>query len=110
MFGAAVKIEGSGVLTSSTKVARRPSDGAIFEPSCPPGYTETDAYAELLSGDSGFYFLRIEPAVRRWWHLTPRWRRTGEVWTPKSGEFEVLRASEMVKENPEPIWSPASLP
>lgn len=74
------------------KLCRRKTDGAMFRASHPEGYTEADAVADCLSGQPTFFFRRVQYTPRQWWHLRGRWTDTGEIWKPKSGEFEVVDA------------------
>lgn len=73
-----------------TLLCRRKTDGALFEPSHPDHWGDAAAITALLSNGPQFYFRRVELAPRRWWQRRARWQRTGEVWEPESGEFEVL--------------------
>lgn len=86
-----------GRARSVEKLARRKADGALFEPSVPDDYNRADAIADCLLGRMAWYFRRVLPAPRRWWHRSPRWIRTGEVWEPtRPSEFEVLRGNDKV--------------
>lgn len=69
--------------TVVNKICRRKSDGRFYEPSHPD-----DAVIDLFN--YSWYFREVELMPRRWWQLRPRWKRTGEIWEPDSGEFDVL--------------------
>ena len=80
------------------KLIIRTSDGALFEPSFPDNYNEGRALADAISAAFNnkpcWYFRRIEPIKKRWWHFKQRYKRTGEVWEPNaSEEFELLKTS-----------------
>ena len=89
-------------------IVRRKSDGAVFRASHPE---DPETFARIC-GDAfaggGFYFRRIRLQPKRWWRwrqrLWPFWRlwpsrwvETGEIWEPKSGEFNVASSSAQVK-------------
>ena len=69
--------------------ARSKADGLFYEPSYPDGWTDADAVAACLNGTASFYFRQVV-LVKRVWPFRPTWKRTGVIWQPKSGEFEVL--------------------
>lgn len=72
-------------------VIRRPSpivtskaSDDFYEPSH-PGYPD---YSSLFTNRGSFFFRRIVRQPDRWWRKE-RWLRTGEIWCPESGEFNV---------------------
>lgn len=74
------------------EVIVRKSDGSVFEPSTPDGYTEVDAFRDMLSGKLKWYFRQLRWEKSPWWKFWTcgRWARTGEIWQPKDGsEFDV---------------------
>jgi hypothetical protein len=76
------------------KICRRKIDGALFAPSCPDNWTDGDAIAAMIRGGPQFYFRRVVLAPRKWWQFSRRWKRTGEIWEPKSNEFDILSEDE----------------
>lgn len=75
------------------KLCIRKSDGTVWKPSTPPGYTYGHAIADCMLGRTGFYFKQVVLGNRGWWIFTRRrWVETGEIWEPKSGEFTVVEA------------------
>ena len=76
----------------SDKLCIRNSDHTAWEPSCPDGYNEGNVFADLFSGRSGWYFRQVEWEPSPWWKFWTRgrWMRTGEIWEPELGEFEVV--------------------
>lgn len=79
------------VLGKGFTLVHRPSNGGWYEPSHPPDWTNEDAIAALISGENTFYFRRVVWFPSYWWHFWTRgqWVRTGEIWEPESGEFEL---------------------
>ena len=70
---------------------RRISDGSMYEASFPDHWQDHDAVVACLTGSTGFYFRKLRKVNKKWWQFwKPEWERTGEVWQPESGEFEVL--------------------
>ncbi len=74
------------------KLCKRKSDGAMFRPSYPDGYDGAQAMADTLIGRTTFYFRGVRWQSRKWWQLSGCWVDTGEIWQPKSGEFDVVDA------------------
>lgn len=74
------------------RLCRRKTDGAIFRPSFPDGYTQKDAFTDMMRGQMRFYFQGVRWEPRKWWQMRGRWVDTGEVWEPESGEFDVSDA------------------
>jgi hypothetical protein len=84
----------------SGKITVRKIDRACFEPSYSDDYNEGKAIADIMLGNTRFYFRRVIP-VKFLWMI--RWVRTGDIWQPKSGEFEVMDvkfAEATLKEKP----------
>lgn len=80
------------------KLAKRQSDGKLFEPSFPSGYDEGKALADCFSGKANWYFREIVELPKKFWWFAKRFRRTGVIWEPKSGdEFEVITERYVVK-------------
>ena len=78
----------------SDKLCIRRSDGTVWEPSHPDGYTEGDAIADVLLGRSRWFFRQVEWRPSPWWRFWSRgrWVRSGDVWEPVGGrEFEITR-------------------
>ena len=72
-------------------LAKRISDGALFEPSFPDGYSSAVATADMLRGNRVFYFRRIVGVPKKWYQRADRYERTGEVWEPENSRyFEVV--------------------
>ena len=79
----------------SDKFVLRKVDNAVFEPSYADTYNEAIAIKECLSGECFWFFRRIAPVPRRWWHVGRYWKRTGEIWQPRQGaEFDVITPDE----------------
>lgn len=72
------------------KLCKRKTDGAMFRPSYPDGYDEVDSIVDCVRGTISFYLRGVQWKPRRWWQLRGRWIDTGEIWTPQSGEFDVV--------------------
>ena len=72
------------------QICKRKSDGKLFEPSCEPGYNAACAMVDMLFRRNSFYFLEIEESKGPWYWPFTRFVRTGNIWRPQSGEFEVL--------------------
>lgn len=79
-------------------LCRRKTDGALFRASYPEGYDSGQAIADILLGKRTFYFRGVRWQPRRWWQARGRWIDTGEIWTPASGEFEVIDAAEAIRQ------------
>lgn len=73
-----------------TKLCVRKSDHAVFRPSYPDDYSEGKALLDLMSGRDCYYFRRVELRPLSWFPWVKRWRDTGEVWEPRSGDFTVV--------------------
>ncbi|KKM74389.1 hypothetical protein LCGC14_1400860 [marine sediment metagenome] len=65
------------------EIIRRRSDDKLFYASVPPGYSEYDAFAALISGVPGWYFVGIEKIPPRWYWPFTTYRKTGETWDTK---------------------------
>jgi hypothetical protein len=75
------------------KLCRRKTDGSWWEPSYPPGWDMGHAMTGCLLGHVEFYFRRVVWMLAPWWKFWTRgvWTRTGEIWKPASGEFDVVQ-------------------
>lgn len=74
-------------------LCRRRSDGALFRPSYPDGYTEGHAIVDLFTKKGPSWYFRAVRArtVGRWFWRRTVYEDTGDVWEPKMGkEFDVL--------------------
>lgn len=81
--------------SQNAKLAVRKDDKAVFQPSYPDDYEEASAIADIIRGTIAWYFRRIVPVPRRWWHLRRRWKRTGEIWgTTTPDTFDVVKPDE----------------
>ena len=78
------------------KLCIRKSDGTVWEPSYSDDYGESQAFADCLLGKQSFFFRRVVHKRVGWW-IFKRWKwvRTGEIWEPASGEFDVVEASDL---------------
>lgn len=86
-----MQVRGTDLHTVDTICVRK-RDAALFEPSFDPDNVHA-IFVDLFSGKSTFYFRRVVPVRHRRRAL---WRRTGEIWEPESGEFDVIvEAGEM---------------
>jgi len=65
-----------------------PIDGSRFRASFPVGYGQAAALASMLAKDGDSFYFRRMRHVRRWW-WSDYWIDTGEIWKPKTGEFEL---------------------
>lgn len=74
------------------KLCKRKTDGAMFRPSYPDNYDSGQAVADALAGTTKFYFREVRWVAPRWWQLRGKWVDTGVIWTPSSGEFDVIDA------------------
>lgn len=73
-------------------LCKRKSDGAFFEPSYPDDYNSGKAMADCMLGNARFYFREVvwKPCpLWKFWHKGI-WERTGVIWQPDTGEFDVL--------------------
>lgn len=79
--------------------AQRNTDGTLWEPSTPDGYTRGQAYADAMAGTLKWYF-RGGTFIRRgmWPFRVWRWARDGTTWTPTfPGDFLVLSRAEAIE-------------
>ncbi len=75
-------------------IVRRKSDGAVFRASFPEDPMEfARICGNAFAGRGGFYFRRIRLQPKKWWRFWRRWADTGEIWEPKSGEFDIASSS-----------------
>lgn len=77
----------------SDKLCIRKSDDTLWEPSYPDHRNDGHALALLFSGDvMKWYFRAVEWEPSPWWKFWTKgsWQRTGEIWEPESGEFDVV--------------------
>lgn len=68
---------GTGRVTFRPVVCRRNSDGTLWVPSHPPGWTNAEALHALFAGNDFFYYVGIRK-LSRW--LPGIWVTTGRVW------------------------------
>lgn len=77
------------LMISKKKIVRRCSDGNLFSPSFPPGWTDYDALCSMMRGPE-WYFVSIEKIPPRWYWPFTTYKKTGEIW-----ETEDHRAFDM---------------
>ncbi|KKM56459.1 hypothetical protein LCGC14_1551640 [marine sediment metagenome] len=64
------------------EIILRRSDGKLFFPSFPPGWTDYDAYCSMFAG-GGYYFIGIKRIPPRWYWPFTTYQKTGEIWETK---------------------------
>lgn len=69
----------------------RKTNGSIYEASHPEPH-EGNPFAGLFSGKNLFFFRRVIFKPSPWWMFWKKgkWERTGEIWKPETGEFDVI--------------------
>lgn len=80
---------------ASDRLCIRKSDGSIWEPITPPGYTHGQMVADCMLGKLQWCFWRLIRERVGWWIFKRlKWVSTGQIWQPTSGEFNVLTEKE----------------
>lgn len=75
------------------KIVMRKSDGKIFEPSIPDGYSLGDVMRDLITPGHKYYFFEVRELPKKFWQRKKRYERVSgsEVWCPLDPkQFDVI--------------------